>query len=55
MLMSCNMFCPDFSVVFSLKQFHDILIMKTTHQVRCYHFFILEIIVESVNVIEISK
>ena len=55
MLMSCNKFCPDFSVLFSLKQFHDIFTMKTTHQVRCYHFFIVEVIVESVNVIQISK
>ena len=27
----------------------------TTHQVRCYHFFIVEIIVESVNLIQMLK
>ena len=39
---------------FSLK--HDIFIIKkffySTHQVRCYHFFIVEIIIENVNLIQ---
>ena len=29
--------------------------INETHQVRCYHFFIAEIIVESVNLIQMSK
>ena len=29
--------------------------MQFTHQMRCYHFFIVEIIVESVNLIQMSK
>ena len=44
-------------VFFSLK--HDIFVIKklfyNTHQVRCHHFFIVEIIVESVNLIQMSK
>ena len=48
------MFHQGFSVaVFSLK--HDIFIIsKLFHnadQVRCYHFFIVEVTVESVNLI----
>ena len=28
---------------------------ENTHQVSCYHFFIVEIIAESVNLIQMSK
>ena len=45
------------AVFFSLK--HDIFIIRklfhNTPQVRCYHFFIAEVIVESVNLIQMSK
>ena len=34
---------------------HIFLSFYKTHQVRCYHFFIVEIIVESVNLIQMSK
>ena len=49
----CHVTC--FAKVFLLLLFflkHDIFI---THQVRCYHFFISEIIVESVNLIQMSN
>ena len=37
MVLLCNLFCQDFSVTVIYK----------THQVRCYHFFIVEIIDEN--------
>ena len=57
-ILLCSMFCQSFYYCFfSLK--HDIFVIKklfyNTHQVRCYHFFIVEIIVESVNLIQMSK
>ena len=50
MVLLCNIFCQCFSVtIFFL--IHD----YNTHQVRCYHLFIVEITVESVNLIQMSK
>ena len=43
----CYVTC--FAKTFLLLLFHN------THQVRCYHFFIVEIIVESVNLIQMSN
>ena len=50
------------SLFLSLEQFYAIFIMKkvfytahTSHQVIYQHFFIIEIIVESVNLIQIPK
>ena len=53
MFLLCNMLCQDISITvfFSLKH---IFIIKT-HQVRCYHFFIVETVAESVNLIQMSK
>ena len=49
--------CLSFIVFFSLK--HENFIMKklfyNTYEVRCYHFLIAEIIVESVSLIQTSK
>ena len=59
MVLLFNMLCQDFSVIdfFPLK--HNIIkklfAVYNTHQVRCCHFFIVEIIVESVNSILMSK
>ena len=51
--MSCLCFCALVVVFFTIK--HDIFIIKklfcNTRQVICYHFFIFEIIVKSVNFI----
>ena len=53
----CNMFRQGFYVVAFF--FSNIFIIKklfhNTHQVRYYHFFIVEVIVESVNLIQMSK
>ena len=38
-----------FAKIFLLPLFHNI------HQVRCYHFYIVEIVAESVNLIQMSK
>ena len=46
-LLCINMLCQYFSV--TVNVFHN------THQVRCYHFFIVEIVVESVNLTQMSK
>ena len=51
------MFCQGFSVIvfFTLKHIFSIKkLLYNTHQVR-YHFFIVVIIVESVNLIEMSE
>ena len=40
-------YCFFLSNIFIIKK-----LFYNTHQVRCYHFFIVEIIVESVNLIE---
>ena len=32
-----------------------IFLSQNTHQVRCYHFFIVEIIAKSVNLIQMSN
>ena len=58
MVLLCNMFCKGFSALFfSLK--HYIFIIKklfyNTHQVRYYHFIIVEAIAESMNVMQMSK
>ena len=60
MVLSCNMFyqAQGFFLLlfFSLK--HIFIIRKlfyNTHQVRCYHFFIVEIIDQSVNLIQMLK
>ena len=42
-----------FSVIVFFSQ--TISAFYNTHQVRCYHFFIVEIIVESVNLIKMLK
>ena len=59
MVLLCNMFYQSFSVTAFYSLTHDIVIIKTlfynTYQVRCYRFFIVEIIVESVNFIQMSK
>ena len=59
MVLSCNMFCQAFSVIAFFPVKYDIFIIiklfYNTHQVRCYHFFIVEVIVESVNLIQMSK
>ena len=55
-------FCQSFHnpVFFSVKQFYifiikKLFIMKFTHQVRCYHFLIVGIIAESVNLIQMLQ
>ena len=63
MVLMCNMFCQGFSVIAFSSQtvllyfYHkkSCLIMYFTYQVKCCHFFIVEIIVESVNLIQMSK
>ena len=38
----------------NLKQFYDMFIMKFTYQMRCCNFLVVEIVVESVNLIQMS-
>ena len=47
-----------FSLFFYVTCFAKIflsLLLRNTHQVRCYHLFFIEIIVESVNLMQMSK
>ena len=46
-----------FSVIafFSQTYFHHKKLFYNTHQLRCYNFFIVEIIVESLNLIKMLK
>ena len=57
MVLSCNMFCQDLSVIVEKlhksKKFKDFYHKEVRrHQVRCYHSFLVEINVESVNLID---
>ena len=52
---TCNMICQGLSAIFIIKSCHIKVatflsqIIYNAHQVRCYHFFIFEVIVESVH------
>ena len=51
MVLSCNMFCQGFEKL-QHKSYNNIQIYHkevSTHQVRRYHSFLVEIIVKSVN------
>ena len=54
MFLFCKVLCQDISITnFFLSNMT--FLSQNTHQVRCYHFFIVEIIAESVNLIQMSK
>ena len=60
MVLSCNVF-QDFSLSVFFSQtalgyfYHEkVVLCQFTHQLRCYHLFIVDIIVESVNLIQMS-
>ena len=54
MFLFCKVLCQDISITnFFLPNMT--FLSQNTHQVRCYHFFIVEIIAEGVNLIQMSK